>query len=220
MDRFQFVAKSIAYLVLAVASWMCLDGLQDNAGENSARFKALKYISLFLLASIAFAFLFAWDFCRLLADRGVDTLFDMNGRPEQAAAFHKAELIRRQGVPYEAIEFLRDHLHTHRRDTHAGLLIEEIYEQDLCNPLAAALEYEEMLTWRIPKERWAKLTVRAAAIYARDLGRTDRCVELMREVIAKCPGTPSAASAAKRIALNDDVHAYRSARRSPTPTPA
>ena len=217
MDRRHAIAKMIAYVALALVGWTCFGELEKHADAEANRFGALKFIGLFLLTALALAFLFAWDFCRLFADRAIDTLFDMNEQPEQAAVIQKAELLRRQGFPFEAIELLREHIHTHKRDTHAGAQIAEIYEEDLCNPLAAALEYEEMLKWRIRRERWAKLAIRAAVIYAGDLGRTDRCVELMREVIAKCPGTASAASAARRIRLYDDVHAYRASHRSPTP---
>jgi len=76
-----------------------------------------------------------------------------------------------------------------------------------------------MLTWRIRQERWAKLAVRAAVLYARDLERADRAIEIFRMIVEKCPGTRAAQSAAKRLAYADAI-STRTSRFSSTTTTA
>ncbi len=224
MERNRAIAKAVSYvfLILCVAAFFqqfkrsvrpsdsaptpySLKQPSEQVDADSATVRTLKFLVLFLAAGVSLAFLFAWDFCHVVADRAVDALFGLNGQPEQTAVILKAELLRKQGFPFEAIELLRDHFHAHRRDTHAGVLIAEIYEHDLRNPLAAALEHEEMLTWRMKKERWAKLAVRAAALHARDLNRNDRASEIRRLFVAMCPDTRAARSAATRLAYVDAI---------------
>ena len=49
---------------------------------------------------------------------------------------------------------MREYLLKNPREQHVSLRIAEIYEKDLANPLAAALEYEEVLKQKLPAERW------------------------------------------------------------------
>ncbi len=225
MEPFPFFAKAAAYLALALCAGIAFhDFRQSAAKENAAQsrlsvetapgepteadaaeFRTLKYIGLFLSAAVALALLFAWDFCAFFADRAMNALFEMNDRPSSPSPFDEARALREQGLSLPAIERLREHLHAQRRDVHAAVMIAEIYERDLGNPLTAALEYEEMLTWRMNRERWSRLAVRLVNLYAKKLRRSDRAWEILREIVRKAPRTRAADAARKRLALRDVV---------------
>ena len=79
------------------------------------------------------------------------------------------------------------------------------YEKDLNNPLAAALEYEEVLKHKLSPERWGWAAIHLANIYSGKLGKPDQAVALLRRIEAECGDTPPAEKARQRLALYDET---------------
>ena len=60
---------------------------------------------------------------------------------------------------------MRDYYNKNPREVHVALRIAEIYEKDLNNHLAAALEYEEVLKKKLPAERWGWAAIHLVNLY-------------------------------------------------------
>src|SRR5262249_6767837 len=72
-------------------------------------------------------------------------LINLHGRDPDllTAKIDEAEKLRKKGEPLEAIGVLREYLKEHPHESVVKSRIAEIYNYDLRNYLAAALEYEE-----------------------------------------------------------------------------
>jgi TolA-binding protein len=99
-----------------------------------------------------------------------------------------------------AIERLRDFLKKNPRQQYAALRIAEIYEKDLHNPLAAALEYEEVLKQKLSAERWGWAAVHLCNLYSK-LGQQDKAKELLQRIADEYPQTAAAKKARSHLGL-------------------
>jgi len=63
------------------------------------------------------------------------------------------------------------------------LRIAEIYETNLGNYLAAALEYEEILKKKLPAERWGWAAIHLANLYSGKLNKTVEATKLLRRIV-------------------------------------
>ena len=111
----------------------------------------------------------------------------------------EADRLRKTGKYMKAIELLREWLTQNPRDLHAGKRIAEIYENDLNNPLAAAMEYEEMLTWRMDAERWGWICIRASNLWSGKLEQPDKAMAILEQLMKKAGHTEAAKKAARRL---------------------
>ena len=136
-------------------------------------------------------------------------------------------LVRRQGAEEEwakgnllqAIQLMRDYLKQNPREQHVALRIAEIYEKDLQNFLAAALEYEEVLKQKLPPERWGWAAIHLCNLYTSKLNQSDKAIALLQRIVADYGATGAAEKARKRLAqLEDEGVALPSA--EPPPAPA
>ena len=107
---------------------------------------------------------------------------------------------RANGKFLEAIQIMRDFLKKNPRHLHSALRIAEIYEKDLKNHLAAALEYEEILKHRLPSERWGWTAVHLCNLYFR-LNQPGKAQELLRRIVAEYPKTMAAKKARARLGI-------------------
>jgi len=119
---------------------------------------------------------------------------ELIGDPE----YDEAEAVWARGDHLEAIRLLREFLNKKPSKLHAAFRIAEIYEKDLKNPLAAALEYETILQHRFEPERWGWAAIHLVNLYNR-LGQTARAEELLRRLVAEQPHTEAAAKARERL---------------------
>ena len=114
-------------------------------------------------------------------------------------AWWKSERLCKAGEADEAVCVLREAALKHPRQWRLNVRIAEIYQHDLNNPLAAALEYEELLKRRLPRPARAWLMVRLAACYL-VLRRAGESTAMLRAVIEQFPKTPAAKKAEQRLA--------------------
>ena len=132
-----------------------------------------------LLFFIGLAILIAYDVSQYLAHKAQQVLFNDEGAPKNAEYEHAEELAK-DGKYLEAIQAMRDYLKDNPREQYVALRIAEIYEENLFNPLAAALEYEEVLTKQLPAERWGWAAIHLANIYSGKLNQPDKAIVLLR----------------------------------------
>ena len=90
--------------------------------------------------------------------------------------------------------------------------IAEIYEKDLNNHLAAALEYEEFLKQKLPPERWAWAAIHLVNLYYGKLDKPDQGLALLWRIHREYGKTQAAAKARKRLNQIDPDFAVEQAR--------
>jgi hypothetical protein len=100
----------------------------------------------------------------------------------------------------EAIEMMREYLKNHPREQFVALRIAEIYEKDLNNDVAAALEYEEVLKKRLPAERWGRAAIHLCNLYSR-MGQQDKMRALLERIARDFPKTAAAKKARHNLGL-------------------
>lgn len=168
------------------------------AGKGNAQ---AFYLSGFILGMLGLAGLMAWDVSQFVARKaahglGVD-LAPIQGDPEYDAA----EEAWANGDHLGAISLLRDFLKRHPNQQHAALRIAEIYEKDLGNHLAAALELEEVLQKRLPREKWGWTAIHLANLYSGKLNQTDKALGLLHRIVDTHPETSAARKARQRLGI-------------------
>jgi len=145
------------------------------------------------------ALLAAFDLSKLFAHKFEKLVFDEEGEAHRDPEYEEAEKIWANGNHLEAIQLMREFLKTHPAEQYAALRIAEIYEKDLGNHLAAALEYEEVLKKRLPSERWGWAAIHLSNLYSGKLNRPDDAATLLRRIIDEHPQTAAAKKARERL---------------------
>jgi hypothetical protein len=112
--------------------------------------------------------------------------------------YDEAEAEWTNGNHLEAIRMMREYLKKNPREQHAALRIAEIYEKDLNNYLAAALEYEEVLTKKLAPERWGWAAIHLCNLYFK-LDKEDKAVALLKRIDTEYGQTAAAEKARKRL---------------------
>src|SRR5204862_5645165 len=103
----------------------------------------------------------------------------------------------------EALNSMREYLNKHPREQYVALRIAEIYEQNLNNPVAAALEYEEVLKKNLPAERWGWAAIHLANIYSGKLNQPDKAIALLHRIDSEYGRTTAANKARERLTQID-----------------
>ena len=152
-----------------------------------------------LLVILCGAFLAAIDVSKFFAHRFERLVFDEEGEGHRDPEYEEAEKVWANGQHLDAIQLMRDFLKTHPAEQYAALRIAEIYEKDLGNYLAAALEYEEVLKKRLPPERWGWAAIHLSNLYSGKLNRPDDAAALLRRIINEHPQTAAAKKARERL---------------------
>ena len=165
----------------------------------------LKYGGVFVLSAVGVGLLFAHDVAVYLGSKAQKALFNEEGEGIKDPEWEIAEREWANGNHMEAIRLIREYLNKNPREQWAALRIAEIYEKDLNNPLAAALEYEEVLKHKLSPERWGWAAIHLANIYSGKLGKPDQAVALLRRIEVECGDTPPAEKARQRLALYDET---------------
>ena len=76
-------------------------------------------------------------------------------------------------------------------------------KKDLKNPLAAALEYEEILTQKLTPDRWGWSAIHLANLYSGPMDKPEKAIQLLRDLVEKYPETSAAEKANQRLELID-----------------
>jgi tetratricopeptide (TPR) repeat protein len=165
-----------------------------NDRSNWALYGALAFAAL-----VGLAILGARDVSHLLATKVEDFVFNDNLEGVKDPEYEEAEKVWVNGNHLEAIQLMRDYLKKHPREQYVAMRIAEIYEKDLGNPLAAALEYQEILKKKLPPDRWGWAAIRLSNLYSGKLNKTEEAEALLRRIIDEHPQTPAAKKARERL---------------------
>jgi len=157
----------------------------------------------FCLSLLFLGLLAASDITQYLGKGAINTLFNDDGVGVTDDEYEVAEAEWQNGDYLEAIRLMRDYLAKNPKQVHASLRIAEIYEKDLNNPLAAALEYEEILEKKLPRERWGWAAIHLANIYSGPLEKPDKAIALLRRLDDEYGDTQAADKARHRLAMID-----------------
>jgi tetratricopeptide (TPR) repeat protein len=169
------------------------------AAKRSSGGGMMGYAAGFLAVVVCLALLIAFDFSGFFADRFEKLVFDEEGDGHRDPEYEEAEKVWANGEHLEAIRLMREFLEVHPSEQYAALRIAEIYEKDLGNHLAAALEYEEILKKRLPADRWGRAAIHLANLYSGKLNRPDDANALLRRIIDEHPQTAAAKKAREHL---------------------
>lgn len=150
----------------------------------------------FLAVAVVLGILGAQDVSRRLGKRTESWILQSGDPALSAAELDKAENLRKRGEPLEAVRLLRDFLQKYPGEYEVMSRIAEIYNYDLKNYLAAALEYEELLQRKLPDEDWGWAALHLAKLYGR-LNQPDKAVELLERLDGEYGHTLAAKRARK-----------------------
>ena len=164
------------------------------------------YGGIFVITLIALGLLAGYDFSQYSANRVYDSLYndDGGGMDDDGDLYESAEQEWARGDFLEAIRILREYLAANPKQQHAAIRIAEIYEKDLKNPLAAVLEYEEILTQKLTPNRWGWSAIHLANLYSGPMDKPEKAIQLLRDLVEKYPETSAADKANQRLELIDN----------------
>ncbi len=159
------------------------------------------YLGGFLLVSLALGLLIAYDFSHFFAERAQEFIFDEEGTAEKDPVYEEAEKVWADGKHLEAIQLMRDFLASRPQAQYAALRIAEIYEKDLRNYIAAALELEEVLKKKLPPERWGWTAIHLANLYSGKMNKPAQAEALLKRIVDEYPDTPAAKKAREHLGI-------------------
>lgn len=163
--------------------------------------KSAVYLGGFVAALLGLAGLLGWDVTQWVAKKSAQGL-GVDVRPvENDPEYDAAEAEWAKGNHMDAIKMLRDFLKKNPAQQHAAIRIAEIYEKDLGNYLAAALELEEVLGKRLPREKWGWTAIHLANIYSGRLNQADKALGVLDRIVKEYPDTSAAKKARQRLGL-------------------
>jgi hypothetical protein len=141
----------------------------------------------------------ALEVARFAGTRAGRAYYDETQEGPADPDYEKAEEEWNRGHYLEAIRLMREYLAFNPKRLGVALRIAEIYEKDLFNPLAAALEYEEVLKHKLSPERWAWAAIHLCNLYAGKLHQPAKAIELLRRIDSEYGQTTAAAKARARL---------------------
>ena len=162
--------------------------------------RTVKYLAAFVGALVGLGILIAYDVSQFMGSRAVDYLFNDDGEGERDPEYEQAEQTWVNGKPIEAIEMMREYLKKNPREQYVALRIAEIYEKDLKNYLAAALEYEEVLKKKLNPDRWGRAAIHLCNIYSR-MGKQEQRKELLEKIARDYSQTGAAKKARQYLGI-------------------
>jgi len=175
------------------------DDTTEVAGVSNRGFSRMVTHGLgLLLFAIGLAVLIAYDVSHFMAGKAERALFADDGAPANPE-YEQAEELWKDGKYLEALNAMRDYLKKNPREQYVALRIAEIYEQNLFNPIAAALEYEEVLKKKLPPERWAWAAIHLVNIYSGKLNQPTKAIDLLHRIDSEYGMTSAAKKARERL---------------------
>lgn len=169
------------------------------------RSDSLRYLGLFVLFFLALGGLAAWDVAQAMGNRAGRAVMADDWVERKDPEYEKAEEEWSKGNHMDAIALMRQYLAKNPREQHVAIRIAEIYEKDLGNPLAAALELQEVLTKRLPRERWGWTAIRLSNLYSGRLNQSDKAMALLERIVNEYSETGAAKKARARLGIPEPV---------------
>lgn len=168
--------------------------------KHSSQGSMIGYLAALVGALIGLGLMIAYDITHYVGGAAVDAMLDDRGEGARDPEYERAEQTWANGKHLEAIQMMREFLKKNPREQYAALRIAEIYEKDLNNFLAAALEYEEVLKKKLPAERWGWAAIHLCNLYSK-LGQQDKTLALLQRIADEYPNTAAAKKARARLGL-------------------
>jgi hypothetical protein len=166
---------------------------------------AMLYLGLLLACAIPLGLLIAKDITAFAGQQALDFVFNDDGDGIHNADYEAAEMEVTRGNVLDAINMMRACCEKYPRELYIVLRIAELYEVNLRNHLAAALEYEEIIKKKLPSERWGWAAIHLANLYSGKLNRPDDAIALLHRIVAEHPKTGAAKKARERLGLPEDA---------------
>ena len=179
--------------VVVVSSPRPEQPVKYNAG------RMLSFGSLFVVSAILFGVMVARDVSHFVAHRAHEYVLTDENVGSKPADYERAEELWANGDFLDAIQMMRDLLKKRPHDIFVAQRIAEIYETDLQNPLASALEYEEILKNKFDPERWGWMAIHLANLYSGKLNQPDKAIALLQRIETECGQTAAAKKARERL---------------------
>jgi hypothetical protein len=170
-----------------------------NGAPGASKSRMISFFGGAVGIGVLLGLLLAYDVTRFLGDRAVRFLLFGGREVLSVPEIEQAAKLRTHGEPLEAIRVLREYLQKHPGELHVMPRIAEIYERDMRNPLAAALEFEEFLKHKLDPERWAWSAIHLSDLHI-GLRQPEKAVELLRRICDDYGKTSAAIKARKRLA--------------------
>lgn len=152
----------------------------------------------FVVSAVGLGLLLGHDIAHYCGNRLVRSMTNDEGEGIPNPEYEAAEQEWANGQHLEAVRLMREYLSKNPREQHVALRIAEIYEKDLGNPLAAALEYEEILQQKLPPERWGWAAIHLCNLYSK-LNQHEKSIALLQRIEAEYKDTAAAEKARKRL---------------------
>lgn len=175
------------------------EAVDSQPAVSEQRGKLFRNGFFMALCIIGLGILAASDLSALIGQKAVDLLYNDDAPPLKSEMYEEGETLWTKGDYLGAIETFRLYYKKHPREIHALRRIAEIYEGDLKNYVAAAMEYEAILELPLPEHRWAWTALHLHNLYVKHLDRKDDAVELLKRVVTEHPGTAGGEKAAQRL---------------------
>lgn len=179
-----------------------------STSPSAKRSSSTVYLAGFVACLLVLAVCVGWEVTTWFAGRATRTL-GAEAEPGDVPVpeFEAAEEEWAKGNHLEAINMLREFLNQNPSEQYAAIRIAEIYEKDLRNYLAAALELEEVLTKKLPEEKWGWTAIHLANIYSGKLSQPEKALATLERIVADHPRTAAARKARQRLGLPEPEQA-------------
>jgi TolA-binding protein len=156
------------------------------------------WTALFVVSLAGLGLLIARDVSHYFGNKALEVIYNDEGKGVANPEYETAEQVWANGKHLEAIGLMREYLNKNPREQHVALRIAEIYEKDLQNHLAAALEYEEVLKHKLAPDRWGWAAIHLCNLYFK-LDQEQKAYALLRRIVKEYGETPAAEKARKRL---------------------
>ncbi len=170
----------------------------EEQRASSGYGRLIAYGAVFFVSIVGLGLLIGHDISHYMGNRVMHALYNEEGEGIANPEYDVAEQEWANGNHLEAIRLMREYLQRNPREQHVALRIAEIYEKDLGNPLAAALEYEEVLKHKLQPERWGWAAIHLCNLYGK-LNQPEKSVALLYRINTEYGTTAAAEKARKRL---------------------
>ena len=183
----------------------------DPGDETTARRRSprvgrmIAYGITMFFTLIGLAVMIGYDVSKFFANRVNDFIFNDDLKGMKDPEYEEAEHVWAKGDFLGAVGLMREYLNRHPREQYVALRIAEIYESDLRNYLAAALEYEEILKKKLPDERWGWAAIHLANLYSGKLNKPEPAEAWLHRIVNEYSQTAAAKKARERLGLPEPI---------------
>lgn len=177
------------------------------------------FLALSLGCGLGLAGMIAREVADYFGQTTLDFVFNDDLEGMRSPEYEAAENEWNNGRYLEAIKMLRAYYEKHPREVYVAIRIAEIYETNLRNHLAAALEYEEILKKPLPAERWGWAAIHLVNLYSGKLDKPDQAMALLQRIANEYSQTAAAKKARVRLGLPEELPATPAPAKAAAPAP-